>query len=159
MEDILILSLGVWPEDSTQTACFPPAGAGLCCHSKDSQQPSRSRGPFGGLPERWLRGWVVSELPTPSLLLSRVPGDSCMEANRAGGRKRTSRRRLGSRRQRCNVEKECVCVWGGSICKCALQVNDFYMKVWNFTFPQPTPNIPESRLLGVSAGAPWEAAV
>lgn len=40
---------------------------------------------------------------------------------------------------------------GGSICKCALQVNDFYMKVWNFTSSHPTPNNSESRLLGVSA--------
>lgn len=28
---------------------------------------------------------------------------------------------------------------GGNICKCALEVNEFYMKVWNFTFPHPPP--------------------
>lgn len=57
---------------------------------------------------------------------------------------------LGSREGKCNMEKKCI-DRGGSICKCALQVNDFCMKVWNFTSPHPTPNTPESRLLGVSA--------
>lgn len=55
----------------------------------------------------------------------------------------------------CNMEKEGM---GGSICKCALQVNDFYMKVWNFTSSHPTPNSPESRLLGVSTRGASEAA-
>lgn len=44
---------------------------------------------------------------------------------------------LGCRGGKCNMEKN---AWtGGNICKCALQVNDFCMKVWNFTSPHPTP--------------------
>lgn len=30
-------------------------------------------------------------------------------------------------------------VGGSGICKCALQVNDFCMKVWNFTSHHPIP--------------------
>lgn len=58
--------------------------------------PSRPPG-VGGPSEACQSGGCMAgscpSPPTPSLLLSRVPGDSCMEANRAGGRKRTSRRR------------------------------------------------------------------
>lgn len=39
---------------------------------------------------------------------------------------------------KCNMEKSKHSGRGG-ICKCALQVNDFCMKVWNFTSHHPIP--------------------
>lgn len=41
---------------------------------------------------------------------------------------------------------------GGDICKCALQVNDFYMKVCEFSSPHSALTTPESRLLRIRAG-------
>lgn len=56
-------------------------------------------------------------------------------------------KRLELQREKCDMEKANM---GGCIFKCALQVNDFYMKVWNFISCHP---IPKTQILDFLASA------
>ena len=164
-EDILSPSPGSWREDSQQRGCFPPGVPGIQRFSAAvqgegaPQRPSRLMAEqlghvqapqsakqhtaprSSGQPFCPVQAAEQSALPARDApILGLTPGSQGV-----AGRKRTTWKK--ELEETWVAEGENV-IWkknawtGGNICKCALQVNDFCMKVWNFTSPHPSPQHP-----------------